>query len=500
MGQPQHGGSDAVEELSIEALQQQLDAGSFTCQAAVDAYLDRIARWDGAGPELKAILAVNPHARDWAASYDKDAARQAAKPLRGVSVVVKDNGNTVDMPTTGGCLALKGVVPARNSTVVQKLIDAGALILAKANLHEFALAGLTVSSLGGQTLNPYDLTRTPGGSSGGSGVAVSMSFATVGIGTDTVNSVRSPSSANCIVGLRPSRGLISRAGFIPVSSTQDIVGPMGRTVADVARMLDVMAGYDPADPVTARCIGRVPSSYRQGMQATDLRGKRIGILRSLQGSGPDCEAVNGAVEASIEAMRDAGADVVSLDDFQVDADDLIANLDVQPWEFKGLLERYLQALPHPPLRTLAQLLDGGQFHPSLNEFLRQAQAVGNPDDDPAYLKRRLAMGRLADRVFQCMADQRLDAFAYPLQKCLVVPVGSASQHGRNGILAALLGFPTVTLPMGFSAPTRDAPIGVPMGLDLMARPFHEPLLLDIAHVLEQSMRVRRPASREQWPM
>lgn len=493
---------DIVDEATIEHLQRGLLAREFSCVALVDAYLERMARWDKRGPMLRAVLALNPGARELAA--DRDAALAAegrlSGPLHGVVVALKDNCNTTDMPTTGGSLSLEGTVPASDSAVSRKLSDAGAIVLAKTNLHEFALSGTTVSSLGGQTLNPYDLTRTPGGSSGGSGVATTMSFVTVAIGTDTVNSIRSPASANCLVGLRPSRGLISRAGIMPVSETQDTVGPITRTVSDLARVLDVIAGYDPDDPVTACSVGRIPTSYCASLNYNAFEGKRVGVLRSLSGDEPRHLAVNAAMTGALQVMRDAGAQVLDLHDPCIDAAALLRTGDVQKWEFKQSFEAYLRSLPQNDVRTLGDVLACGGYHKeTLHEFLVQANDIDDPEHDSEYLGRLAAHDRLRVRVLELMAEHALDVLAYPLQKCLVVPVGAGGQAERNGILAALTGFPALNMPMGFSKPDDNAPLGVPMGMDLLARPFDEPLLLGLGYAFEQRTRIRKPPLHTLWP-
>ncbi|KAA0892630.1 amidase family protein [Pusillimonas sp. ANT_WB101] len=493
---------DVVEEATIAGLQKQLLAGELTCVGLVDAYLARIARWDQNGPKLRAVLAVNPAAHELAANLDATLASEGklSGPLHGVIVAVKDNCNTADMPTTGGSLSLQGTVAAKDSAVVRKLRDAGAIILAKTNLHEFALAGTTVSSLGGQTLNPYDLTRTPGGSSGGSGVAAAMSFATVAIGTDTVNSVRSPASANSLFGLRPTRGLISRAGVMPVSHTQDSVGPMARTVSDLARVLEVIAGYDAEDPVTARSVGRTPSTYGASLRDDAFEGKRVGVLRSLMGGEPQHQQVNAAMARAIQTMRDGGAQVLEIDDSGIDADVLLRDGDVQKWEFKPLFEAYLKTSSQRAVQNMDDILAGGGYHrETLQEFLEQANGVIDAEHDVEYLHRLAAHVRLQDRVLALMAELALDALAYPLQKCLVVPISVGGQAERNGILAALTGFPALTVPMGFSTPDANAPLGVPMGMDLLARPFDEPLLLGLGYAFEQRARVRKPPLHTLWP-
>jgi Asp-tRNA(Asn)/Glu-tRNA(Gln) amidotransferase A subunit family amidase len=281
----------------------------------VQQYLDRINAYDQQCPALNAMLYVNYKAMEQADAMDKAFKRGAKlKPLQCIPLVLKDVFDTADMPTTGGSLALKGMQPAKDAFTVTRFRQSGALILGKTNMHELALAGVTASSLGGQTKNPYELARTPGGSSGGTGVALAANFATVGTGSDTVNSIRSPASANSLVGMRPTRGLISRAGVIPVSFTQDAVGPLARTVTDVAIMLDVMAGYDPDDPVTALGIGKVPTTYTAFLDRNGLRGARIGVLRTLFGTGPDHQEVNRVMSDALEALKNQGAVLAEIND------------------------------------------------------------------------------------------------------------------------------------------------------------------------------------------
>ena len=235
-----------------------------------------------------------------------------------------------------------------------------------------------MSSLGGQTKNPYELTRTPGGSSGGTGVALAANFATVGTGSDTVNSIRSPSSANSLVGIRPTRGLISRAGVIPVSFTQDAAGPLARTVADAAVMLDVMAGYDPDDPVTALGIGKIPATYTASLDRNGLKGARIGVLRTLFGTGPDHQEVNRVMANALEVLKKQGAILVDIDEAAFDTGKLNSDLDVQKYEFKFQLNNYLKAQPNPPVHSLAELIATGNYHkPSLEKFLASAESYEN---------------------------------------------------------------------------------------------------------------------------
>jgi amidase len=236
------------EEASISSIHAALSARMVTCVQVIQSYLNRIDAYDHRGPALNSIITVNPHALDTAAEMDRlDTATVRQRPLHCIPIILKDNYDTADMPTTGGSLTLAKLVPAADGFVVKRLRQAGAIVVAKANLMELAWSGTTVSSLGGQTRNPYDLTRTPGGSSGGTGAAIAASFGVIGTGSDTGQSIRSPSSANSLVGVRPTRGLVSRAGIIPLSTTQDAAGPITRTVDDAARTLDVIVGYDPND-------------------------------------------------------------------------------------------------------------------------------------------------------------------------------------------------------------------------------------------------------------
>ncbi|HZN46958.1 MAG TPA: amidase family protein, partial [Ramlibacter sp.] len=250
-----------MEECSIDQAHAAFREGTLSTTALVRACLARIAALDRQGPSLHALLTVHPRALEEAARLDAAFRNGPVGPLHGIPVILKDNFDTHDLPTTGGSVAMRASQPRRDAFVVQRLREAGALVLAKANLQEFARGGVSISSLGGQVRNPYDLTRSAGGSSGGTGAAIAANFALLGTGSDTGQSIRSPSSANGLVGLRATRGLISRGGVMPFSVTQDEAGPITRSVEDTARMLDVMAGYDPADAITAFGAGHIPATY-----------------------------------------------------------------------------------------------------------------------------------------------------------------------------------------------------------------------------------------------
>ncbi len=300
-------------------------------------------RTDKQGPAINAIIRVNPQALDVAAEMDKRRGAGAARPpLHCIPLILKDNYDTADMPTTGGSVTLAQSQPPDDAFVVKRLRAAGAIVIAKANLTELARAGTTVSSLGGQTRNPYDLTRTAGGSSGGTGAAIAANFAILGTGSDTGQSIRSPASATSGVGLRPTRGLISRDGIIPLSPTQDEVGPMTRTVEDAARMLEVMAGYDPADPITAFSAGHIPASYRASLDASGLKGARIGLLTDFLGQQAIHAPVNQVMDRVVEKMTAMGATIVRVS--IPNLDDLTRDLSLMTLEFQPAFNRYLASL------------------------------------------------------------------------------------------------------------------------------------------------------------
>ena len=373
---------------------------------------------------------------------------------------------------------------------MRKLKDAGAIILAKVNLHEFAVWGETVSSLGGQTLNPYDLSRTPGGSSGGTGAGVAAGFGVAGIGTDTVNSVRSPASANSLVGIRPTTGLVSRSGLIPYSDSQDTAGPIARCVSDAALLLDVMVGYDPEDARTAYSVGQTgPGSYLAATVNPQLAGRRIGLLRSLFGEGEESAQVNAAVEACISAMRSLGVEFVELTE-TIDSAGLARDVSVHLHELERDLDSYLRRLgPEAPVHSLRDVLACGRFHPGIGDNLRQAIALDS--EGLEYLRRLREQEQLRRNLLKIMAQHKLDAFVFPHQQGLVVKIGQ-TQVGRNGVLASVVGFPSIAIPAGFSTPTTTAPLGVPIGIEFIGRPWSEYRLLEIAAALEQARPVRVP--------
>src|SRR5438034_8626915 len=298
-----------LDAATIADLNATFNAGTLTSEKLVQLCIARIQAYDREGPSLHAVMTLNPKALETARALDAERkAKGPRSPLHGIPVVLKDNYNTFDLPTTGGSILLEGSIPPVDAFLVKKLRDAGAVVLAKVNLSEFASGG-THSSLGGQSLNPHDLTRGPSGSSGGTGVAIAAGYAMVGMGTDTGGSIRGPSTSNGIVGLKPTHGLLSRSGIIPLALSFDTGGPMARSVYDVAAALGVMTGVDAADPATKKSEGRFETDYTKGLNVGALKGARIGVARDFFGVDADVDWV---IEAALEAMRQAAATVVDI--------------------------------------------------------------------------------------------------------------------------------------------------------------------------------------------
>ena len=480
-----------LEEATIAKAHAAMRKGELTCRELTQAYLDRIAAYDDQGPSLNAILVTAPNALEQADAMDAamKAEPDEVKSLHCVPVILKDNYNTADMPTTGSSSSLEGMQPSKDAFSVAKLREAGALILAKSNLQEFAMGGNTVSSLGGQTLNPYDLGRTPGGSSGGTGASIAANFGMIGTGSDTGQSIRSPASAQSLVGIRPTRGLVSRAGVMPVSFTQDEIGPITRTVEDAARMLDVIAGYDPQDPITAAGVGHKPDSYLSSLDPNALRGSKIGLLKDFVGSEEPHREVNERTQEAADLMRSMGAEVVefSIPDFK----NLTSGLSTGNYETKAAMNAYLADIGEgAPLATLEAIRQSGKYGPAIEGSLTSAVENELGLGDPKYLAIFQKRDELQKAVLAAMAENGLDAILYPHQKRLVAEVGG-EQTERNGVLSNSTGFPSITFPGGFSALTEAAPIGVPIGLELLGRPFSEGKLIGYVYSFETGANLRK---------
>lgn len=474
-----------VFEKSISELRDALERRQVTSRALVAAYLDRIAAYDQQGPRINAFISLNPRALEVAASLDAErAAGKSRGPLHGIPVVVKDNFDTIDMPTSGATIGLATFTPARDAFQVARLRRAGAIIIGKTNLQELAAGIVTVSSLGGQTRNPYDPARNPGGSSGGTGAAVAASFGAAGLGSDTCGSIRIPASHNNLVGLRPTYGLSSRSGVIPLSHTQDVAGPLARTIKDLALLLDATVGVDPADPTTNAAQGRIPASYVKTVEGGTIKlsGARIGVLEPLFGDTPQDAEVGDVVRRAVERMKTAGAVPVAMA-FPGLAD-LLRGTSVIDMEFKFDLADYLAARPAAPIRTLGEILERGLYHENLEGSFRRRNAVEARDSETY----RTALARrdgVRKAVLAAMDEHKVVALVYPTIRTKPALVGQ-SQGGSNCQLSPSTGLPALAVPAGF---TND---GLPVGMELLGRAFDEPTLLGLGYAFEQAANMRRP--------
>ncbi len=471
-----------VHEQSIVDLQSAMQAGRVTSRGLVESYLARIQAYDQAGPRLNSIVLINARARDEADAFDRERADGKLRgPLHGIPVLIKDNYDTADMPTSGGTLGLATLQPARDAFQVQKLRDAGAVILGKTTMHELAAGITTISSLTGQTRNPYDLFRVPGGSSGGTGAAIGASFAAAGMGSDTCGSIRIPAANQNMVGLRGTHGLSSRAGVMPLSSTQDIAGPIARTVTDLAIMLDATVGADPADAITKDSAGHIPKSYRDGLDAAGLKGARIGILRSYWGTAPEDDEVAGILRKALDGFKAQGAELI---DVTVPGlDDLLRDSSVIADEFKFDLADYLARQPNAPVKSLGEIIDRGLHHAELDATFRLRNQPEKRETEhyrQAFVKRRA----LRAAVMATLEELRVDALAYPTLRRKPALIGEA-QGGTNCQLSATTGLPAITVPAGFTAD------GLPIGLELLAGAWEEAKLLKYAYAWEQSAKPRK---------
>jgi Asp-tRNA(Asn)/Glu-tRNA(Gln) amidotransferase A subunit family amidase len=472
-----------VVERSIEDLQRALQAGEVTSRQLVDAYLARVEAYDRQGPSLNAIAAINAEARAAADVLDRErAAGRVRGTLHGIPILVKDNYETIEMPTTAGSIALATFHPRRDAYLVQRLKTAGAVILGKTNMHELAAGITTVGSGFGQTRNPYDLDRNPGGSSGGTGAAIAASFAAAGMGSDTCGSIRNPASHNNLVGLRGTQGLSSRTGIVPLSSTQDIGGPIARTMADLALLLDATVGPDAADRQTAVSEGRIPASYRAMLRADALKGARLGVVRSLFGTAAEDQEVGGLVNKALDALKAAGADV---QDVAVPGlEDLLRDSSMINADFKFDLAEYLARAEHPPVRSLGEILDRGLYHTALEGTFRARNGVESRDTEQSRRARvkQAALRHVLESVIQ---EHRLVALVYPTLRRKPARIGDG-QAGSTCQVSAHSGLPALGVPAGF---TTD---GLPVGIDLLGSAFSEAPLLSLGFAIEQTLNLRRP--------
>jgi Asp-tRNA(Asn)/Glu-tRNA(Gln) amidotransferase A subunit family amidase len=468
---------------TVADIQDAVDAGALTYERLVHLYLDRIDAYDKQGPRLNAIIAINPKATEIARALDEERRLKSRRTaLHGIPIAIKDNVDVIDMPSAGGSLAFAGSYPARDATVISRLREAGAIIFLKTNMDELALGSRGLSSLGGQILDPYDLTRNPGGSSGGTGVAVNVAFAAVGVGTETGVSIRSPATNNAIVGIVPTRGLVSRAGVIPISFTQDRVGAHGRTVVDAARLLDVIRGFDPEDLSTAESLARAPSRPIADTVGDGLRGARIGVLRDLFRQGEMFAAGNALIERQIDVLRKNGAEVVAGLTTGEDLIGAMPNLRVNSFELQTAFDAYLQRRgPESPVKTFAELakLDVFARGGTLSQRFQETMKAGDLNRNAEYLSRLSHQRKIRQLLVDLLERNRLDALAYPLKSLGAPPIGTSDDGPRDNNISAVTGLPALVMHAGLTAE------GLPLSIELMGRPFREARLVEIAAAYER---------------
>jgi amidase len=491
-----------LDEVTIADLQRGMSSGKYTAQLIALNYLDRIDRIDDSdkdGPGLNSVIEVNPEALEIAADMDKE--RKAGRvrgQLHGIPVLIKDNIDTHDrMMTTAGSLALQGSIPPQDSTVAKKLRDAGAVIIGKTNLSEWANFRSSHSSSGwsgrgGQTRNPYVLDRNPCGSSSGTGAAIAANLAAIGVGTETDGSVVCPSNANSLVGIKPTVGLISRAGIIPIAHSQDTAGPMCRTVRDAAILLGTLAGVDGRDEATNMSAGKLRGDYTTFLDYRALHGARIGVHRKSFGFNDQVDAL---MTACIEIIKDHGATVIDPANIPTQGKFDDTELEVLLYEFKADLNKYLVSLgPGAPVKSLKDIIDFNEKHRDRElpyfgqDIMVKAQAKG-PLTEKKYLM-ALAKNHLMSRtqgIDAVMIKNKLDA--------IIAPTGGPpwptdlanGDHFTGGYstASAVAGYPHITVPAGYV-------FGMPVGISFFGRAWSEPTLIKFAYAFEQATKARRP--------
>lgn len=486
-------------EATVDAIHTAMEAGTITSLQLVETYLQRIEEYDSV---LNSIVTVNPDVRDRAKELDSRFERRGSLgPLHGVPVLLKDNQNTHDMPTTAGSDALVDCEPSADAFIVENLRDAGAIILGKTNLDELAYGVNTVSSYGGATKNAYDPNRRPGGSSGGTAAAIAANLAAIGTGTDTCSSIRSPPAFNGLVGVRPTRGLVSRSGVVPLSRTQDTVGPITRTVADAARVLDVIAGFDPGDPTTSRGSGQMPSEgYLSHLDRSGLDGARIGVVREFMTvqddtnrPGDTVNPVIDVIEEAIEDMAASGATIV--DPVTIPNIERIRNDELISFEFRPAFDRYLsERNDEIPYASLEEIIDSGKVVSHIESEIRDAGVLDSSREplaeNEAYLRRRHHQQQHRESIQSLLADKQLDAVVYPPSTVPPVEIPAYQPFEEmNCELAAHTGLPAIVVPAG------STPDGLPVGIEMLGTAFSEPRLFELAYAYEQATGNREPPER-----
>jgi amidase len=489
-----------LEEMTIAQLQAGLQSGKFTAVALAEKYLARIEEMNANGPQLRAVIEVNPDAHAIAGALDAERKEKGPRgPLHGVPILLKDNIGTADRTTTSaGSLALEGSVPKRDAFIAERLRAAGAVLLGKANLSEWAnfrsdRSSSGWSSRGGQCRNPYALDRNPSGSSSGSAAAVSANLCAAAVGSETDGSIVSPSSRCGIVGLKPTVGLLSRSGIIPIAHSQDTAGPMCRTVADAAVLLGAMAGVDEGDEATRASRGKAAADYTKFLDPDGLKGARIGVFhpRSLQ----DNPLTSRVLEEALAAMKDRGAVIV--DPVKIESAAKVGEneYEVLLYEFKADLNAYLAGLgPEAPIKSLKEAIEFNDKHrdrvmPFFGQDIFLAAEAKGPLTDAAYKKAREACLQYArtEGLDAAFAEHKLDAIVASSggPAWLIDLVNGDSGTGGSSSLAAVSGYPNITVPAGWA-------FGLPLAVSFMGPAWSEPKLIKLAYAFEQATQARRP--------
>ncbi|MEM9328369.1 MAG: amidase, partial [Bacteroidota bacterium] len=475
------------EELTIAKAHSAFRNGELTSEDLVKAYLERIQEID---PQINAITVVNPAALDRARALDKEFAETGKlRPLHGVPLIVKDNINTAGLPTTAGSWALENYIPTEDAFIIQRLVDAGAIVMAKSNMAEWAFSPMhSESSTGGITRNPYNLDHVPAGSSGGTGASVAANLGLIGLGTDTGNSIRGPSSHNALVGFRMTLGLVSRSAIVPLYLRNDVVGPMCRTVEDATKVLEAITGYDPLDPLTRYAEGNIPETYTQYLQVDGLSGARIGVLRDLTDRDMDPE-VRQAFDQAVADLGGLGATVIDVQvpDFEIVADN--------QWcaSFREDLETFLATyVKSDTVQTLEDVIAiGSSSEWALQRLERNAANEGRWSDSnipcrDAYTDSlRIAFRRAIEETMDSLA---VDALIYPswnFQPALIDRFQEEYLGDNSQIISPHTGQPAFTVPMGFSSKN------LPMGLQFLGRMYDEGTLIRLMYAYEQGTRHRK---------
>ena len=504
---PAQAASFELMEATISEINIAYEDGSLTAERLVKLYLDRIEAYDRHGPEIRALITLNPNALEEARALDKERRKQGPRSLlHGIPIIIKDNYDTADMPTTAGSVLLKNSRPKDDAFIVKKLRDAGAVIIGKANMSEFALSfdRLSHSSLGGVTRNPYNLRRNASGSSSGSAAAVAANFAVFATGSDTAGSIRAPANVTGTVGIKPTLGLTSRDGVVPVSLSYDVTGPIARTVEDAAIALQFMAGVDPDDPRTRESRSWQVEDYTQYLDPDALKGARLGIARDYFGGNPE---VDEAVERAIAKMRALGATFVELNiprdvrNAWQEKMELVIDRELEPQ-----LAAYLSKVPGAGPKTLGELIKGYKALPTTGSVPLVSpvrieyyeKVVDSPGvADVAYLytlTNKLPASR--NDVVAAIARDNLDAVVFPTMPCTASPLFSVKEDPTYvcnvpdpyvpGYLGCITGFPEITVPAGMTQH------GLPIGISFFGEPYTEPRLIALAYAFEQATKARKP--------